>query len=72
MTAKQKIQYKEVNRKTAAAEHLKYKVDEQFAKEKCKKWQQKCRLLKYIPKSPCKFEKLGKSVVKTTEKSPKM
>ena len=71
MTDLQKARYKEVNRKTAAANRLKKKVDSCLAKQKNKERQQKCRLLKQIPDSPSKFRKVVQTVAKVAEKSPK-
>ena len=71
MTDRQKARYKEVNRKTAAANRLKKKVDSCLAKQKNKERQQKCRLLKQIPDSPSKFRKVVQTVAKVAEKSPK-
>ena len=41
MTDQQKARYKEVNRKTAAANHLKKKVDESVRKQNDRERQQK-------------------------------
>ena len=57
MTDQQKARYKEVNRKTAAAYSLKKKLNED-AKKSDRNRQQKCRLLKQIPKSPSNFKRM--------------
>ena len=71
MMDKQKVRYREVDRKTAAAKHLKNKVDDSVRKQNARERQQKCRLLKKILDSPSKFRKVVQSVVKVAEKSPR-
>ena len=71
MTDKQKARYREVNRQTAAANHLKKKVDESVRKQNDRERQQKCHLLKKIPNSFSKFKKIVQTVMKVAEKSPK-
>ena len=64
----QKARYREVNRKTAAAKHLKNRVDESVQKQEDRERQQKCWLMKCIPNSPSKFCKMVQSVVRVAEK----
>ena len=69
MTDRQKAEYKEINRKTAAANHLKKKVDESVRKKNDRERQQKCQLLKQISNSTSKFRKMVQTVVQVAEKS---
>ena len=71
MSDEQKLRYRELNRKTAAANCLKKKQAESVVKENNKIWQQKCRLLKSIPASPSKYKKVVQSVLRAAERSPK-
>ena len=71
MSDEQKLRYRELNRKTAAANRLKKKQAESVVKENNKIRQQKCRLLKSIPASPSKYKKVVQSVLRAAEKSPK-
>ena len=57
MSDEQKLRYKELNCKTAAANCLKKKECETVVKERNRLRQQKCRLLKTIPASPSKYQK---------------
>ena len=54
MSDEQKLRYKVLNRKTAAANHLKKKECQIIVKERNRIQQQKGRLLKTIPASPSK------------------
>ena len=69
MSDEQKLRYKELNRKTAAANRLKKKECETVVKERNRLRQQKCRLLKTIPASPSKYQKVVHCVLKAAEKS---
>ena len=71
MTDRQKDKYREVNRKMAAANHLKEKIEESVRKQNDRDRQQKCQLLKKFPNSPSKFRKIVETVVKVAERSPK-
>ena len=71
MTHRQKDRYREVNRKMAAANRLKKKIEESVRKQNDRDRQQKRWLLKKIPNSPSKFRKIVQTVVKVAERSPK-
>ena len=70
MTDRQKARYREINRQTAAANHLKKKVDESVRKQNDRERQQKC-LLKKIQIPLLSFKKIVQTVMKVAEKSPK-
>ena len=71
MSDEQKLRCKELNHKTAATNCLKKKECQTFVKERNRIRQQKCRLLKTIPASPSKYQKVVHCVLRAAEKSPK-
>ena len=70
MSDEQKLRYKALNCKTAAANHLKKKECQIVVKEGDRIRQQKCRLLKTIPASS-KYQKVVHCFLRAAEKSPK-
>ena len=70
MTDQQKLRYREVNCKTAAAKQLQIQNDQLACRNANKLRQQKCRLLKQIPDSPKKYKKIVQITMKAAEKSP--
>ena len=71
MSDEQKLRYKALNHKTAAANCLKKRECQIVVKKRNRIRQQKCRLLKTIPASPSKYQKVVHCVLRAAEKSPK-
>ena len=71
LTGEKKENFLKKERMRQAAIRLQRKVDSQNEREKNKLCQQKCCMLKVVPESPAKYQKVLKAMCKAATSSPR-